>query len=108
MYRRYILLLVLILTACGRSHHNELVYRFNPGNNAIRLDSLKILILSENGIEMFASYPDSNVCFIQYDRYKTHQRSIEEHFLTNGYTLELLQKNSVEEKEKPWEKKQKQ
>ncbi len=54
---------------------------------------------------MFASYPDSNVCFIQYDRYKTHQQSIEEHFLTNGYTLELLQKNTVEEKEKPWEKK---
>ncbi len=101
-------LLLVLLYACGASHHNELVYRFHREDGSIGLDSLKSLILSDSGTEMFASYPDSDVVIIQYDRYRTHQECIEDHFRSNGYRIELLRKTPVEEKAKPWEKRERQ
>lgn len=54
---------------------------------------------------MLVIYPDSDVVFIHYDRLKTHQDIIEKHFKECGYKITLLEKNKIEEKEQPWQKK---
>ena len=104
-YCLFAVLFAVTVTACSRSHHNELVYRFERGHDAVDMDSLKALILSRAGTEMFACYPDSDVVIIQYDRYRAHQQIIEEQFRSGGYRIELLCKTPVEQKERPWEKK---
>lgn len=101
-----ILIITLLLTACSvPSRKNELIYRFDPSGSSISIDSLKSGILGSAAAEMLVVYPDSDVVIIHYDRFKTHQDVIEKHFLDCGYKIILIEKNKIEEKDQPWQKK---
>jgi len=93
-----LLAILFLLTACGKTHHNEVSYRFVPREDAVEIDSLKISILSGPGTEMMIMYPDCMKVVIRYDRYKTHQDIIESCFIKNGYEIELLSKKRIEKK----------
>ncbi|MCK4812525.1 MAG: hypothetical protein KAT14_01160 [Candidatus Marinimicrobia bacterium] len=103
--RNLLLFFILIAASCSESHHNELIYRFKPNNGALELDSVKTQILTGLGTEMLIVYPDSDIVIIQYDRFQTNQQLIESHFTSNGYTIELITKTRIEEKNQPWKKK---
>ena len=100
-----ILIILLFLAACGQSRHNELTYRYIPGEDATELDSLKLCLLSDPGTEMMVLFPDSHRVTIRYNRFHTHQQVIERHFLQNGYAIELLSKKPVGGKHASWRKK---
>lgn|GEM_PF-972369 len=103
-----ILLLVLITGSCSSSSRkNELIYRFEATDPTVPFDSLKSEILDTPGAEMLVVYPDSDVVIIHYDRFRTHQDIIEKQFLDCGYKITLLEKNKIEEKNQPWQKKSK-
>lgn len=104
LYASLVLILIL-LSSCGESHHNALVYRYELSDEFIPIDSLKKQILSDPGITMLVSYADSDVVIIHYDRFRTHQERIETRFTENGYTIRLLEKHAVNNGEQPWQKK---
>lgn len=95
-------LVLLLLSACGKSHHNALIYQYRAEEGAPELDSLKKEILSDHGITMLVSYADSDVVIIHYDRFKTHQQRIESRFTEKGYAIRLLEKHAVNSGEQSW------
>lgn len=100
-----LVLIMILLSSCGKSHHNALVYRYEHSGEFIPLDSLKKQILSDPGITMLVNYADSDVVIIHYDRFRTHQEKIESRFTENGYSVRLLEKHAVDSREQPWQKK---
>jgi len=101
----FLIFLLMALSACSGSRKNEVIYRFIANEDAISLDSLKSEILGASGAEMLVVYPDSDVVIIHYDRFKTHQDIIESHFIEFGYTITLVSKRKIEEKDQPWQRK---
>ncbi len=101
----FLIFLLITLSACSGSRKNEVIYRFTANEDAISLDSLKSEILGASGAEMLVVYPDSDVVIIHYDRFKTHQDIIESHFIEFGYTITLVSKRKIEEKDQPWQRK---
>jgi hypothetical protein len=99
------MLLGLILASCTNSRKNELIYRFEESDKAVPFDSLKSEILGASGADMLMVYPDSDLVIIHYDRFKTNQDIIEKHFKDCGYTIVLLEKKRIQEKDQPWQKK---
>lgn len=98
-------LAIFLLTACTPSRKNELIYRFEGTDTAVPFDSLTSEILGSSGADMLMVYPDSDVVIIHYDRFKTHQDIIEQHFMDCGYRIKLLEKKKIEEKDQPWQNK---
>lgn len=93
----YILLLILLLTACS-PHDQVMNYALDGQNSSISMDSLKMEILSLEGVEMVIMYPDSNLMTIKYDRYKTHHSRLEDIMIRASYSFDVKKTTSVEVK----------
>lgn len=99
------LLILLLIPACSKSHHNVLIFQISTGVTAHLADTLKTAILRDPGVTMLVTYPDSDLVIVHYDRYKTHQKRIESCFPELGYKVTLLEKYPQETMEQPWQKK---
>ena len=93
----YIILLLLLFTACT-PRQQVMDYALSGDATPFAADSLKMEILSINGVEMVVMYPDSNVMSIRYDRFRTHHKCLEELMTAAGYEYKIMNKRSAEEK----------